>query len=108
MGEFFPFIIIFQILYDFLVTKIYLLVKITIFFQKLIDMSEKKEQKIVRIPENKLVDLIDNIVTEAVKQKKKEWLAEQAGKDSKNALLESRIAKLEKLLSTAVITRKSK
>ena len=71
-------------------------------------MSEKKEQKIVRIPETKLVDLIDNIVTEAVAQKKTEWLAEQASKDSKNALLESRIAKLEKLLSTATITKKSK
>lgn len=71
-------------------------------------MSEKKEQKIVRIPETKLVDLIDNIVTEAVAQKKTEWLAEQANKDSKNALLESRIAKLEKLLSTATITKKTK
>jgi len=71
-------------------------------------MSEKKEQKIVRIPENKLVDLIDNIVTEAVAQKKTEWLAEQANKDSKNALLESRIAKLEKLLSTATITKRTK
>ena len=71
-------------------------------------MSEKKEQKIVRIPETKLVDLIDNIVTEAVAQKKTEWLAEQASKDSTNALLENRIAKLEKLLSTATITKKSK
>jgi hypothetical protein len=71
-------------------------------------MSEKKEQKIVRIPENKLVDLIDNIVTEAVAQKKTEWLAEQANKNSKNALLESRIAKLEKLLSTATITKRTK
>ncbi len=71
-------------------------------------MSEKKNQKIVRIPENKLVDLIDNIVTEAVAQKKTEWLAEQANKDSKNALLENRIAKLERLLSTATITKKTK
>jgi len=71
-------------------------------------MSEKKEQKIVRITEGKLVDLIDNIVTEAVAQKKTEWLAEQTSKDSKNSLLESRIAKLEKLLSTATITKKTK
>ena len=71
-------------------------------------MSEKKEQKIVRIPENKLVDLIDNIVTEAVSQKKKEWIAEQAVKDSSTSLLESRIAKLEKLLASATITKKVK
>ena len=71
-------------------------------------MSEKKEPKIVRIPETQLVDLIDNIVTEAVAQKKTEWLAEQASKDSTNSLLENRIAKLERLLSSATITRKSK
>lgn len=71
-------------------------------------MSEKKEQKIVRIPENKLVDLIDNIVTEAVAQKKTEWLAEQANKNSKNALLEARITKLENLLKTATITKRTK
>lgn len=71
-------------------------------------MSEKKEQKIVRIPENKLVDLIDNIVTEAVTQKKKEWIAEQAVKDSKTSLLEGRVAKLEKLLASATITKKVK
>jgi len=70
-------------------------------------MSEK--QKIVRIPENNLVDLIDNIVTEAVAQKKKEWLAEQATINSKkNSLLESRVEKLEKLLSRATITKKTK
>lgn len=75
-------------------------------------MSEKKAQKIVRIPENKLVDLIDNIVTEAVtvavKEKKKEWIAEQAAKDSKTSLLEGRVAKLEKLLASATITKKVK
>ncbi len=71
-------------------------------------MSEKKDQKIVRIPETKLVDLIDNIVTEAVAQKKIEWLAEQANTDSKNSLLESRIENLENLLSRATITKKTK
>jgi hypothetical protein len=71
-------------------------------------MSEKKEPKIVKITETKLVDLIDNIVTEAVAQKKKEWLAEQTNKVSNNALLESRIAKLEKILSSATITKKTK
>jgi len=70
-------------------------------------MSEKKN-KIVKITENKLVDLIDNIVTEAVSQKKTEWLAEQANATDKKNILESRIAKLEKLLSTATITKRSK
>ena len=70
-------------------------------------MSEKKN-KIVKITENKLVDLIDNIVTEAVSQKKTEWLAEQAKATDKKNILESRIAKLEKLLSTATITKRSK
>ena len=42
---------------------------------------------------NELVDLIDNIVTEAVIEKKKEWLAEQ--KASQDTLLETKIAKLE-------------
>lgn len=72
-------------------------------------MSEKKEQKIVRIQEGKLVDLIDNIVTEAVAQKKVEWLAEQsASNNEKNSLLESRIAKLEGFISRATIVKKSK
>jgi hypothetical protein len=71
-------------------------------------MSDKKETKIVKIAENKLVDLIDNIVTEAVAQKKTEWLAEQANTNDKNALLESRIIKLEGILSKATITKKSK
>ena len=71
-------------------------------------MSEKKEQKIVKIAENKLVDLIDNIVTEAVAQKKTEWIAEQANTDEKNSLLEGRLAKLESLLGKATITKKSK
>ena len=71
-------------------------------------MSEKKEQKIVKIAENKLVDLIDNIVTEAVAQKKTEWISEQANTDEKNSLLEGRLAKLESLLDKATITKKSK
>ena len=71
-------------------------------------MSEKKEQKIVKIAENKLVELIDKIVTEAVAQKKTEWIAEQANTDKKNSLLEGRLAKLESLLGKATITKKSK
>ena len=53
-------------------------------------------KKTVRIKENDLVDLIDNIVNEAVAVKKKEWLNEQAKKQTnKTAVLESKIAKLE-------------
>ena len=57
-------------------------------------MSNKK--KTVRIKENDLVDLIDNIVNEAVTIKNQEWINEQAKKaTNKTAVLESKIAKLE-------------
>jgi hypothetical protein len=57
-------------------------------------MSNAK--KTVRIKENDLVDLIDNIVNEAVAVKKQEWINEQAKKESnKTSVLESKIAKLE-------------
>jgi len=65
---------------------------------------EKKAVKTVKITENKLVDLIDNIVNEAVAQKKTEWIAENA---TKNTLLEGRVAKLESFLSKATITKKA-
>lgn len=72
-------------------------------------MSKKEtneKAKSVFIKENDLVDLIDNIITEAVAEKKKEWIAESTKKEAhKNALLESRIAKLEKLISNAKITK---
>lgn len=69
--------------------------------------EKKVEKKVVRIFENDLVDLIDNIVTEAVAEDKKNWIAEQATRENKkNALLESRIAKLEKVLSNAKVTKK--
>lgn len=57
-------------------------------------MSKPQPKKIVRINENALVDLIDNIVNEAVAVKKQEWVNEQA-KNSKTSILESKIAKLE-------------
>jgi hypothetical protein len=57
-------------------------------------MSNTK--KTVRIKENDLVDLIDNIVNEAVAVKKQEWINEQVKKQSnKTAVLEGKIAKLE-------------
>jgi hypothetical protein len=54
-------------------------------------------RKIVKITESALVDLIDNIVKEAVDKKKVEWIAEQETK--KASLLESKIAKLEKTIA---------
>lgn len=53
-------------------------------------------KKTVKIKESHLVDLIDNIVNEAVAVKKQEWISEQAAKESdKTAILESKIAELE-------------
>jgi len=50
-------------------------------------------KKSVKITENELVDLIDNIVAEAVVEKKKQWLAEQ--KAAKETILETKLAKLQ-------------
>jgi hypothetical protein len=53
-------------------------------------------KKTVKIKESDLVDLIDNIVNEAVAVKKQEWINEQAKKNNeKTAVLESKIAALE-------------
>jgi len=61
-------------------------------------MSEAKKvtKKTVKINENDLVELIDNIVTEAVAIKKAEWISEQEAKGA--SILESRIAALESKL----------
>lgn len=58
----------------------------------------KKEVKTVKITENALVDLIDEIVNEAVKEKKKEWIAEQEAKEA--TILENRINELEAKIKT--------
>jgi hypothetical protein len=58
-------------------------------------MSNTK--KIVRISENDLVGLIENIVNEAVSEKKKQWIAENT--KSNSALLESKVAKLEAIVN---------
>lgn len=73
-------------------------------------MSNKKEEKkIVSIKENNLVNLIDNIVTEAVAVEKKKWIAEQAKTvDKEKSSLMERVEKLESILSKATITRKAK
>lgn len=53
-------------------------------------------KKTVKIKESELIDLIDNILNEAVAVKKQEWLNEQAKLNSdKTAVLESKLAKLE-------------
>lgn len=60
-------------------------------------MSDKTvTKKTVKIKESHLVDLIDNIVNEAVAVKKQEWITEQANLEAgKTAILESRIQELE-------------
>ena len=76
-------------------------------FSKTIDMSDKnKEKKVVRIQENDLVELINNIVTEAVSEKKKVWVAENnKANAAKDSLMESRIAKLEAKFGNAKVTK---
>ena len=57
-------------------------------------------KKTVKINENDLVDLIDNIVNEAVAVKKQEWINEQAKKSTnKTSVLESKVAKLEAIVN---------
>jgi hypothetical protein len=57
-------------------------------------MSNTK--KTVKIKESEVVDLIDNIVNEAVAVKKQDWINEQANKQfNKTSVLEGKIAKLE-------------
>ncbi len=57
-------------------------------------------KKTVKIKENELIDLIDNIVNEAVAVKKQEWINEQAKKaTNKTAVLESKVAKLEAIVN---------
>ena len=68
-------------------------------------MSNTK--KTVKIKENDLVDLIDNIVNEAVAVKKQEWLNEQSKKQTnKTTVLEGKIAKLEAQFKALTEVRK--
>lgn len=58
-------------------------------------------KKTVKIKESDLVDLIDNIVAEAVALKKQEWINEQSKNNvNKTALLERKIAALEAKFKT--------
>ena len=69
--------------------------------------NTKTTKKTVKIKESELVDLIDNIVTEAVAVKKQEWINEQAKKHSdKTTVLESKIAKLEAAVKTLTEAKK--
>ena len=53
-------------------------------------------KKTVKIKENDLVNLIDNIVNEAVAIKKQEWITEQNNKNKANtSILENKLAALE-------------
>ena len=64
-------------------------------------------KKTVKIKENELIDLIDNIVNEAVAVKKQEWINEQANKaNNKTAVLESKVAKLEAIVNRLTEGRK--
>lgn len=65
-------------------------------------MSNTK--KTVKITENELVDLIDNIVNEAVSVKKTEWIAEQESK--KATVLENKIAELEAKVKSITESKK--
>lgn len=57
----------------------------------------KTSQKIIQVKESALVDLMDNIITEAIAKAKVEWIAEQEAK--KASLLESKIAQLERTIA---------
>jgi len=64
-------------------------------------------KKTVKIKENELIDLIDNIVNEAVAVKKQEWINEQAKKSTnKTAVLESKLAKLEAIVNRLTESKK--
>lgn len=61
-------------------------------------MSDKKQitKKTVTIKESHLIDLIDNIVSEAVALEKAKWINENA---SKTTMLESKLEKLEQIVN---------
>lgn len=64
-------------------------------------------KKTVKIKESDLVDLIDNIVAEAVALKKQEWINEQSKNNlNKTALLERKIAALETKFKTLTENKK--
>lgn len=61
----------------------------------------KPTKKVVRLSEDSLVDLIDNILNETISVKKQEWLNEQKkAQTNKTAILEGKVADLEKKINT--------
>jgi hypothetical protein len=55
-------------------------------------MDKKSNTKMVKIKENDLVNLIENIVNETVAKRKEKWLSEQESKNNKT--LEETITKI--------------
>jgi hypothetical protein len=69
-------------------------------------MANKPTKKVVRLSENALVDLIDGILNETIAVKKQEWLNEQKkAETNKTAILESKVANLEKKLNTLLSSK---
>ena len=56
------------------------------------EKTKKSEPKVIKIKENDLVNLIENLVEEAVSVKKKDWIAENTKKEKET--LEETIAKI--------------
>lgn len=69
-------------------------------------MSKQTEtKKVVKVNENELINMINDLVLTEVQKSKENWLAEEKTKwiaentdAKKNTILESRIKKLEKLI----------
>ncbi len=69
-------------------------------------MSKQTEtKKVVKVNENELINMINDLVLTEVQKSKANWLAEEKVKwiaenvdSKKNSLLESKIEKLEKLI----------
>lgn len=61
-------------------------------------MSQEQNsgKRVVKISENKLVDVMDQIVNEQIQKKMAQWISEQETK--KESLLESKVNELEKMV----------
>ena len=69
-------------------------------------MANTPTKKVVRLSENALVDLIDNIVTETIAVKKQEWINEnKKAEANKTAILENKVADLEKKLNKLLTSK---
>lgn len=69
-------------------------------------MANTPTKKVVRLSENALVDLIDNIVTETIAVKKQEWINEnKKAEANKTTILENKVADLEKKLNKLLTSK---